>query len=371
MDKCANTAWAAALPLLFACAACDVYEPSARRSDENRDARDAGLGADVTDSAAADDAGEDDHASDEEHCGNGLIDPGERCDVAIARGRVGACPEGCSGRDACIEHVLAGRACMARCVEVKITRASDDDGCCPPEANASVDNDCAGHCGNGTVERGEQCDPPSACAKSDACRSDDPCQVAHYSGDPDRCTAACELRPIRACVSGDSCCPAGCTHQADPDCQPEDAGAPCTENCEPTTDPDPEPETDPKPGMEPDCQTQHSGGRCEACDCEMCQVATTACLTAPGEGGAEKCEAVIRCAAEARCTNLECLCGAQNTQRCRSWPAGPCVSEIRAAGGERDVYQLILSAATEDGPLARAVSVMSCRQQACRRACGL
>ena len=371
MDKSANTAWAW-WPVLLLWNACEVYDPSLHRGNEGLAAR-----REATEDAAtpnehdATDATEAEVESSEELCGNGLIDPGERCDIAIARARPGACPEGCSGREACVERVLVGHACALRCADVTITSRVADDGCCPPDTSAAEDSDCAGECGNGIIERGERCDPPSSCARRDACVSMNVCESARYSGEPDRCTAVCELRAIEACVSEDGCCPPGCTHEADRDCEPPpvDPGS-CRESCEPAREPDLEPDAG-TPPVESDCQMRHDGAACEACDCEMCQAETLACLTAPGEGEATKCEAVIRCASEANCTNLECLCGNASTQQCRNWPVGRCVSEIRAAGGARDVYQLIQAATEEDTALGRAVAVMTCRREECRRACGL
>jgi cysteine-rich repeat protein len=92
-------------------------------------------------------------------CGNGVVDPGETCDTAIAPGMTGACPTACDDGDACTTDVLdSGGTCLAACAFVPVTMPINGDGCCPSGANANNDNDCHPVCGNGVVEAGEQCD---------------------------------------------------------------------------------------------------------------------------------------------------------------------------------------------------------------------
>ena len=49
-------------------------------------------------------------------CGNGVLDPGEQCDTAIAAGEPGACPTTCDDGLSCTADTLeqAG-TCQARC----------------------------------------------------------------------------------------------------------------------------------------------------------------------------------------------------------------------------------------------------------------
>src|SRR5262249_4310649 len=51
-----------------------------------------------------------------------------------------------------------------------ITMPKNNDGCCPPGANANNDNDCMPKCGNGVVEMGEQCDDGNM-VDTDACNN--------------------------------------------------------------------------------------------------------------------------------------------------------------------------------------------------------
>jgi hypothetical protein len=365
MARSAQTAVSVVLPALILCsAACDVYDSSLSRHLEGRKRRLADAGESVPDASAsepADDAGEE---SDQERCGNSVVDRGERCDVAIAVGKGGACPEGCSGREGCVQRVLVGTQCSARCMEVRITRAIPDDGCCPSEATAVQDNDCASSCGNGVVERGERCDPPETCATKDDCVSAEPCQHAKYVGDPKQCTAACELSPIQACVAGDKCCPAGCNGEKDGDCR--NAASSCDGGC---VTPAGQGGTTPNDaGI--DCQTD-AETECAACECTECADELSACLKTPGDGNAEKCEALSRCSAAAECTGTDCYCGQLSTERCNRAPAGRCTDEIQAISGRRTVAELITIASTTDGALARWARLDECRASKCRRACSL
>jgi hypothetical protein len=340
-----------------------VYDASLSRLESTvRNKTDASLVAiDASVAAELEDAGDDEIVS-ALTCGNGVVDPFERCDIAIALGRVGACPEGCSGRELCTQHVLVGRQCTARCVDVQITQPIPDDGCCPSEVSSSQDNDCASTCGNRVVERGEQCDPPETCARKEACVSHDVCEVANYRGDPKQCTAACEFQPIQACLGGDGCCPPGCTSETDTDCR--DSSPSCDGGCQSPAD---------AATLDPaaECSKGHQGGDCETCDCANCQDEVLSCLTSPGQDGGEQCEAVSRCSAKEACTGLDCYCGNLNSDQCRVWQAGPCVAEISAAGGTSDVRELITLGTLSDGPLGRWVKLMSCRRSKCQTECKL
>jgi hypothetical protein len=59
-----------------------------------------------------------DTASDDSaHCGNGIVDATELCDIAIPAGKPGTCPTKCGG-DACHPYALEVRGCLSRCVPV-------------------------------------------------------------------------------------------------------------------------------------------------------------------------------------------------------------------------------------------------------------
>ncbi len=76
-------------------------------------------------------------------CDNGVVDPGETCDSAIA----GSCPTTCAaGPSTCSPSALVGDpvTCSAACTITAITSCLDDDGCCAPGCAAVNDSDCEG-----------------------------------------------------------------------------------------------------------------------------------------------------------------------------------------------------------------------------------
>ena len=89
-------------------------------------------------------------------CGNGRVDPGETCDIAIRAGEQGACPpSNCDDGVACTKDNPMGSACTASCAHPPITEIGLSDGCCPSGATKSTDPDCSATCGNG-VDRGRR-----------------------------------------------------------------------------------------------------------------------------------------------------------------------------------------------------------------------
>jgi hypothetical protein len=107
------------------------------------------------------------------------------------------------------------------CTFSVIKACAAGDRCCPMGCTAENDRDCAPpQCGNGHVEAGESCDPPSSCPTT--CASDgDPCTNDVIQGDPAACGALCAHVPITACSGAvsDRCCPTGCSPGRDADCQ--------------------------------------------------------------------------------------------------------------------------------------------------------
>jgi hypothetical protein len=153
-------------------------------------------------------------------CGDGVVQPGETCDVAIAAGGAGACPAVCDDGDPCTtDLLLSAGTCSATCVHLAVTAFVAGDGCCPPGGDLTVDADCTAVCGDAVVEPPvETCDE----AVVDSCPTDCPaagtCTTSSKRGSPATCSAACITTPITACVAGDGCCPIGCTAATDSDC---------------------------------------------------------------------------------------------------------------------------------------------------------
>ena len=82
-------------------------------------------------------------------------------------------------------------------------------------------------CGDGQVDLGETCDPPSSCAVT--CPDDgNRCTKETLGGQPETCSSSCRHTPITACIDRDGCCAPGCSLSNDTDCVDSmrpDAGA--------------------------------------------------------------------------------------------------------------------------------------------------
>ncbi len=147
-------------------------------------------------------------------CGNGVLEDGETCDPASS------CPVSCTDGNACtIDHMTGTSAnCNVACSFTTITTCVAGDGCCPAGCNAKTDSDCSSSCGNGVVEPGETCDPGSTCPTT--CNDGNACTIDQMTGSSANCNVACSHTAVTTCVSGDGCCPAGCTANNDTDCSP-------------------------------------------------------------------------------------------------------------------------------------------------------
>jgi hypothetical protein len=145
-------------------------------------------------------------------CGNGVVDENETCDPPTS------CPTNCNDGNACTVDQLTGSAqnCNATCSHSTITSCTSDDGCCPSSCDSTTDTDCSAGCGNGVVESGETCDPPSSCPTS--CDDGNACTVDQLTGTAQNCNVACSHSAISTCESGDGCCPTGCDSTTDTDC---------------------------------------------------------------------------------------------------------------------------------------------------------
>jgi alpha-N-arabinofuranosidase len=83
-------------------------------------------------------------------------------------------------------------------------------------SGAGGSGDTGATCGNGVVNSGETCDPPSTCPT--ACDDGNACTTNQQTGNTATCNVACTFNTIVICSSGDGCCPAGCSHTTDVDC---------------------------------------------------------------------------------------------------------------------------------------------------------
>jgi hypothetical protein len=357
---------------MLSSASCQVYNPdliderSASGDIHSHTARD-----EIRDAAQSEsDAAEGDAA---DGCGDGIVGEGELCDIAIARGNPGACPDGCSGGQGCERNVLQGERCRAHCTMIELTEAASGDGCCPSGASYYADDDCPAHCGNGQIEPGEMCDPAETCPSKTACKSTNACVTAKYLGEADSCDARCELTEIRSCVSGDKCCPAGCDRAHDDDCAaacPEGQTCPMTQV--PTTPQmTPVRPTQPPPPPPFVCGDKHAGTACRSCTCAKCGTQIEACLNDSEAEDARLCNAAIGCSEVNKCNADACYCGNVSADTCADMPAGKCLDAWQNAARSQSPALISFLVRTPGYTLNHAVSVIECRAMNCSKECGI
>jgi hypothetical protein len=145
-------------------------------------------------------------------CGNGRVEAGETCDPLTS------CPTECPAQGCQLRRLANAGTCTAQCVNAGTqAECKPGDGCCPNGCNATNDGDCMPMCGNGVLEAGETCEPPTACqAQSSACVSDNNF-IRTRGGDPAKCTFTCTVTP-RRCGDADGQCPSNCLPTQDADC---------------------------------------------------------------------------------------------------------------------------------------------------------
>ncbi len=170
-------------------------------------------------------------------CGNGAVDASEKCDKAIPPGQKGACPKSakdCDDGKACTTDAPTGSECDVTCSHTQVTKALNGDGCCPPGTNSTTDNDCPTSCGNGILEKGEDCDPgiisgTGKCKTASDCDDKDTCTKDVLAGTG--CNPKCQNSALLPDPQQkDSCCPKGNTLDTDADCPPK-CGPDKEKNC--------------------------------------------------------------------------------------------------------------------------------------------
>lgn len=156
-------------------------------------------------------------------CGNGFREAGELCDTGITVG-AGACPTTCNDGQACTTDTLvSANTCQATCSNPAITLPINNDGCCPPGANSTTDNNCSASCGNGVREGNETCDTAIAAGMPNACPTacdDSVACTTNVLSNGGTCTAACSFPAITMPVNNDGCCPTGANATNDNNCTP-------------------------------------------------------------------------------------------------------------------------------------------------------
>ncbi|HKU44892.1 MAG TPA: hypothetical protein VJR89_42325 [Polyangiales bacterium] len=148
-------------------------------------------------------------------CGNGVIEPGERCDGT-------SCPSNCNDNDVCTADFVEGEGCQRSCGHRDLgPNRNTKDGCCPNGANSTTDADCSADCGNNLVEPPELCD--GNCPTVAMCNDSMACTRDFVDGTG--CMQKCGHTDITTPANNDGCCPQNGTPRAnannDDDCRPD------------------------------------------------------------------------------------------------------------------------------------------------------
>ena len=134
-------------------------------------------------------------------CGNGMVEPGEQCDLGALNASDAACKKDCT---------------LARCGDGVL---GPDEECDNGDANADVADVCRTDCtlpacGDGVVDSGEECDNGADNNMApDACRPD--CQVAHCGDGVQDTGESCDLGGLNSSAPNAVC---------RPDCTPRRCG---------------------------------------------------------------------------------------------------------------------------------------------------
>jgi len=160
-------------------------------------------------------------------CGDGILHADEECDPA-------AVVTGCSFFEKCSDScVCEERTDMPTAPEEETKEVVCGDGKC--EDNEDEDNCCTDcGCPSGKYCKKNKCEYPY-CEDDLDCDDDDICTIDSCVS-PNKPGSYCLNDPIRQCVSGDLCCPAGCYASrvgGDSDCSPKCGNRVCeiNENC--------------------------------------------------------------------------------------------------------------------------------------------
>ena len=314
-------------------------------------------------------------------CGDGLVSPGEKCDVAIEAGP-GACPADCPKVADCVRSVLTGRDCQAECL-VLARECADADGCCPQGCSVEADDDCSDHCGDGIVQEdeGETCEPDAqsgpACPTQADCDDGDPCTVDMLIGSAANCNPSCAHATISMLEAGDQCCPAGGNANTDGDCEAEcgnqveepgeecDGGASCDENCK--IIPTPEQQS----CIDRFASSGTASEACERCACLQCMQEMLDCRDDADMTRRMHCDVLISCGLENDCTGLGCYCGSADIFACGTGSAnGPCIPEVeQAAGPSTDPLEINERQRDPNFALGRANLLGACSMRECPDVC--
>jgi hypothetical protein len=370
--------------LVLLAASCNVYDPAlasegvrgARpREDDQTAAVDAGPEADGGDeedagSSAANGGRQGGSPVDRTVCGDARVTGPEKCDTAIAKGDMGACPTVCPELRACAPRELNGSGCQAACVLLELVCAGGDS-CCPEKCHAGNDPDCSSSCGDGILQAssGETCEPDTSvpCKRSEAeCDDGDPCTTDTLTGSAENCNTACVNTPKQP-GPNDGCCEPGSDANLDEDCEPRcgngvregseecDGGNGCDGGCRVTMT-----------GDQRACIERFGGDECDRCACLSCTESYMTCRAGPDAEANAKCTDVLVCARANKCLGDTCYC---SDELCLTAGDGPCAAQIQAAAATTNPLQIRQLREDAANPLGRSYAAEQCRVEQCADAC--
>jgi hypothetical protein len=314
-------------------------------------------------------------------CGDGRVSLNEKCDIAIAAGKPGACPTECPPLANCVMRMLNGSNCDAVCEEL-LQQCTNGDGCCPSRCSNATDDDCSASCGDGVVQEdaNETCEPTSedpddACKTQEDCdaEDDDPCTIDKLVGDPENCNTSCTHELNTSLIADDGCCPENANANTDNDCRPKcgnhvtegdeqcDGGPGCNDKCELTHTPE-----------QQACLDDHAADEnaCEVCTCTQCTQAAAACRDSDDGNRNRLCGAVAACANEKNCAGDVCYCGTTSpTFDCAWAPNGPCRTQVEAAAGSTSPAEVARQSGMPGSAIGRALTLGECVVANCADEC--
>ncbi|HKP58399.1 MAG TPA: hypothetical protein VJV78_16855 [Polyangiales bacterium] len=314
----------------------------------------------------------------ETHCGDGQVDPMEKCDTGILSSSPGACPTVCGSTESCQLVELTGSGCDLEC-HVREIGCKGGDGCCPAQCKPADDSDCSGQCGDGIVQadKGETCEPKPigegnlGCPSQKDCDDGDACTTDTLSGSAENCNAVCKHMPVTSPQGGDGCCPSGANANSDSDCKPKcgngvregdeacDGTTGCDAMCKLTL-------TD----QQIMCLDGLAETGCERCECMSCAEAMFGCSKSGDASRDQACTMVENCAISEHCAGSACYCGtAQFGIDCVYRANGPCKSIIEAAAGTTSAARIDAMYRDPETVLGRAQALGNCRRAQCVSEC--
>jgi hypothetical protein len=254
------------------------------------------------------------------------------------------------------------------------------DGTCTDSATISV-SCVALSCGNGAIDQGEQCDPPSAANHCDA-----NCQIIPVCGngmvqtgeqcDPPNgitCDNACKNIPIVCGNSivqpGETCdppngntCDATCHTAAALTCGDGIVSPSIGEECEP-------------PSTATCTATCKSIDLCGACETAKCDATLAGCGSLTGSDKAA-CLALVACIRVKHCAPVgdafACYCGTASDIACLTGMGnGACKPEMEAAAKTTDPGIIANIFVDPSFPIGRATNLVGCDAESCKMQCPL